>query len=91
MSVEEESDDVDDDDDDEDAAAVEMEEEEEENDVRMAWLNKRVRSFAGVMRASLSRVGCVTSEDDLRAECAALIDRLRRFVAEGGDDDDDDE
>ena len=48
-----------------------------------------MRSFAGVMRASLSRVGCAASEDDLRAECAALIDRLRRFVAEGGGGEDD--
>lgn len=52
--------------------------------LRAAWLNKRVQSFAGVMRASLSRVGCVATEDDLTAECATLIDRLKRFVAEGG-------
>lgn len=60
------------------------EESEDDGDVRAAWLNKRVRSFAGVLRASLSRVGCAASEDDLRAECATLVDRLKRFVAEGG-------
>jgi hypothetical protein len=49
-----------------------------------ARLNKRVRCFAGALRASLSRAGCAACEDDLRAECAALVDRLQRFVAEGG-------
>ena len=46
-------------------------------------LNRRVRGFAGALRDSLVFVGRARSDADVRAECAALIDRLRRFVAEG--------
>ena len=59
---------------------------EDDEAIRVAWLNNRVRAFAEVMRASLSRATCVASEDDLHAECTTLIDRLQRFVAEGGRD-----
>jgi hypothetical protein len=46
-------------------------------------VNKRVRDLARVMRDSLSRVGCASSEADLKSECVTLVDRLKRFVAEG--------
>ena len=46
-------------------------------------LNRRVRGFAGALRDSLVSVGRARSDADVRAECAALIDRLRRFTAEG--------
>ena len=58
-------------------------------DATTARLNRRVRALAGIMRDSLGRAGCASSEEDVRAECVALADRLRRFVAEGEGTDDD--
>jgi hypothetical protein len=63
------------------AAAVDEEEEEEaeaEDDV-----NRRVRGFADVVKESLARVGRAGTTEDVDAEVAALINRLRRFAAEG--------
>lgn len=51
-------------------------------------LNRRVRGFAGLLRDSLGRAGRVSSERDMKSECLKLVDRLRRFVAEGDAEDD---
>ena len=51
---------------------------EEEDDV-----NRRVRGFADVVKESLARVGRAGTTEDVDAEVAALINRLRRFAAEG--------
>jgi hypothetical protein len=58
-------------------------------DASTARLNRRVRALAGIMRDSLGRAGHAASEADVRAECVALADRLRRFVAEGEGADED--
>jgi hypothetical protein len=46
-------------------------------------LNRRVRGFAGLLRDSLTCVSRARTDADVRAECLCLIDRLRRFTAEG--------
>jgi hypothetical protein len=46
-------------------------------------LNRRVRGFAGLLRDSLTCVSRARTDADVRAECAVLVDRLRRFTAEG--------
>ena len=58
-------------------------------DASTARLNRRVRALAGIMRDSLGRAGRAASEADVRSECVALADRLRRFVAEGEGADED--
>jgi len=45
-------------------------------------VNRRVRTFAGVVKESLARVGRAASAGDVDAEVAALINRLRRLAAE---------
>ena len=62
------------------AAAVDEEEEAEEEEDEV---NRRVRGFADVVKESLARVGRAGTTDDVDTEMAALINRLRRFVAEG--------
>jgi hypothetical protein len=57
------------------------EEEEEDNDEDD--VNRRVRGFADVVKESLARVGRAGTTEDVDAEVAALINRLRRFAAEG--------
>ena len=52
-------------------------------DPETARLNRRVRGFAGLLRDSLVCVARARADADVRAECAALVDRLRRFTAEG--------
>ena len=52
-------------------------------DPETARLNRRVRGFAGLLRDSLTCVSRARDDADVRAECAALVDRLRRFTAEG--------
>lgn len=52
-------------------------------DPETARLNRRVRGFAGLLRDSLTCVSRARNDADVRAECAALVDRLRRFTAEG--------
>ena len=64
------------------AAAVD-EEEEEEAEEEEDEVNRRVRGFADVVKESLARVGRAGTTDDVDTEMAALINRLRRFVAEG--------
>ena len=46
-------------------------------------VNRRVRGFADVVKESLARVGRAGTTEDVDAEVAALINRLRRFAAEG--------
>ena len=61
-----------------DGFARDDEEEEEEEEA----VNRRVRTFAGVVKESLARVGRAASAGDVDAEVAALINRLRRLAAE---------
>ena len=63
------------------AAAVDEEEEEDDNDEDD--VNRRVRGFADVVKESLARVGRAGTTEDVDTEVAALINRLRRFAAEG--------
>jgi hypothetical protein len=46
-------------------------------------VNRRVRGFADVVKESLARVGRAGTTEDVDTEVAALINRLRRFAAEG--------
>ena len=57
-------------------------EDEEEDEEEEAAVNRRVRTFAGVVKESLARVGRAASAGDVDAEVAALINRLRRLAAE---------
>ena len=57
-------------------------EEEEEEEEEEEAVNRRVRTFAGVVKESLARVGRAASAGDVDAEVAALINRLRRLAAE---------
>jgi len=59
-------------------ARDEEEEEEEEEEA----VNRRVRTFAGVVKESLARVGRAAGAGDVDAEVAALVNRLRRLAAE---------
>ena len=65
------------------AAVDEEEEEEEEAEDEEDEVNRRVRGFADVVKESLARVGRAGTTDDVDTEVAALINRLRRFAAEG--------
>ena len=56
--------------------------EDEEEEEEEAAVNRRVRTFAGVVKESLARVGRAASAGDVDAEVAALINRLRRLAAE---------
>ena len=58
------------------------EEEDEEEEEEEEAVNRRVRTFAGVVKESLARVGRAASAGDVDAEVAALINRLRRLAAE---------
>ena len=57
-------------------------EEEDEEEEEEEAVNRRVRTFAGVVKESLARVGRAASAGDVDAEVAALINRLRRLAAE---------
>jgi hypothetical protein len=60
-----------------------VDEEEEEEAEAEDDVNRRVRGFADVVKESLARVGRAGTTDDVDTEVAALINRLRRFAAEG--------
>ena len=61
---------------------AEEDEEDEEEEEEEEAVNRRVRTFAGVVKESLARVGRAASAGDVDAEVAALINRLRRLAAE---------